>query len=143
MLRSEMAIARNGSTILFVLMMTSVIMSFAYIFWQRSTLYAHCMDERMRYEQHISLLDGAVRYGIIYVRYHALMGGIERVLNLDTYAQLVRPEYHLNLHLSPAPAGDIAVCAQLYGNADPLHAVRCLITPLPDKKVKISGWHVD
>lgn len=145
MLRSEMAIARNGSTILFVVLMTSVIMSCAYIFWQRSTWYALCMDERMRYEQQIALLDGAIRYGITYVQHHykTLLDEPGRVLNLDAYAQLMQAEYHLVMRLSPVPAGNIAVCAQLYHHTNPLHAVRCVVTPLPDTKVAISGWHID
>ena len=101
------------------------------------------MNERMRSEQQMCLLDGAVRYGIIYAQHHTLMDGIERVLNLDAYAQLMRDEYRLMLRLSPASTGTIDIHAQLCCHSDPLHALRCVVTPLPDKKVAISGWHIE
>lgn len=146
MLDSETAIARKGSTLLFVLLITSMIMSFSYIFWQRSTLYVQCMYERMRYEQHICLLDGAVRYGIIYTqhKYDVLIDSTGRELNLDSYAQLMGPEYHLIIRLSPVLADrSIELCAQLYHNTDLVRTIRCTVTQFPDRKVAIDEWQID
>ena len=92
---SQYKTAKNGSTLLFVVLITGCLITIVISCWHAGALRQDLITDRMRYEQRFRITQGALNYGIAYAQscFDELLKTYEKSIDLNEYAQLLDDKY--------------------------------------------------
>ena len=142
MLHLETHNKKEGSTVLYVLMITGCLIPIMYSYWQMASMYSMLMQDRIKEEQRFWLIDGAMQYSITYAQHHFdTLIQHKRTINLDAYAHLLDKKYTLHVLLSPVTEICIHSKAELFYNDVLVYTISCMIHK-KNQKVCVDAWAI-
>lgn len=142
MLHLEIHNKKEGSTVLYILMITGCLIPVMYGYWQMAVMYSMLMQDRIKEEQRFWLIDGAMQYGIAYAQHHFdTLIQHKRTISLNMYAHLLDKKYTLHVLFSPITETCIQSKAELFYNNVLVYTISCMMHK-KNQKVCIDEWAI-
>jgi len=133
---------KKGSTLLFVLLVSSGLMISAVSYWYASTLRQSLMADRIRYEQYFRMAQGALNYGILYAHNHfsELSSSQDKSIDLSQYARLLDDHYTARVVFF-GKKQSVLVKAYVCYDQDIVLCIQCCVGQNAGRQV-VSEWKI-
>ncbi len=134
---------KKGSVLLFVMLITGCLLSTTMGYWYSGSRNYELMIERMRYEQHFRLTEGALNCGVAYACHHfnELQKKHEYSVDLNEYAQLLGDTYRAQLTFL-SQRKSVLIKAATYVHKEKVCCMQCRLQKGDTDAFAVSGWKI-